>query len=106
MNDKSSMKFAPLLRQLNTRAHRAVVGQFGFRNEALNRYLHSVLSSNPGLPGSLVADPVFEATFHRTLRKPWGVILTPHQSSPRVTWSQGDKRQNRATTCPLLGCCL
>lgn len=63
MTDKSSMKFAPLLRQLNTRAHRAVVGQFGFRNEALNRYLHSVLSSNPGLPGSLVADPVFEATF-------------------------------------------
>lgn len=63
MTDKFSMKFAPLLRQLNTRAHRAVVGQFGFRNEALNRYLHSVLSSDPGLPGSLVADPVFEATF-------------------------------------------
>jgi len=57
------MRFSPLLHQLNTRAHRSVVGQLGFRNEPLNRYLDKVLSSDPGQPGSLLADPVFEATF-------------------------------------------
>jgi DEAD/DEAH box helicase domain-containing protein len=57
------IKFSVLLNQLNKRAYRSVVGHFGFRNNALNRYLHEQLSNPPGKKGSLISDPVFEATF-------------------------------------------
>jgi len=63
MGSESNISFAKLLAQLNNRAHRSVIGQLAFRNNALNRHLQSVLSVSPGERGSMVADPVFEATF-------------------------------------------
>ena len=59
----NTIKFAPLIKQLNVRAQRALVSQFGFRNPVLNEYLSTVLGQPAGKEGSLLADPVFEGTF-------------------------------------------
>lgn len=61
--ESNSIKFAPLIEQLNRRTQRALVSQFGFRNTVLNDYLSHVLSQSAGSDGSLLADPVFEGTF-------------------------------------------
>src|SRR5690554_441216 len=61
--NNNSIKFSPLIEQLNRRIQRALVGQFGFRNSALNNYLTNVLSQPAGESGSLIADPVFEGKF-------------------------------------------
>lgn len=55
--------YAPLLKQLNRTIHQAVLSQLGFQNKTLNRYLQNEWSSEYGLAGSFIADPVFEATF-------------------------------------------
>ena len=59
----TGIKFFVLLEQLNKRAYRSVVSHFGFRNNAFNKHLKAQLSKPPGKKGSLIADPVFEATF-------------------------------------------
>ena len=63
MTKKNRIEFLSLINQLDRRAYRSVVSQFGFKNDSLNHYLSEVLSSGPGNKGSLLADPVFEATF-------------------------------------------
>lgn len=62
MSEKK-IEFSKVVDRLNTRAHRAIVSQLGFREESLNKHLTDVLSRQPGEEGSLLADPVFEATF-------------------------------------------
>lgn len=55
--------YATLAEQLTNRASRSVLGLTGFRNDALRNYLDEQFSQRPGMGGSLLADPVFEATF-------------------------------------------
>ncbi|MDD5036641.1 MAG: DEAD/DEAH box helicase [Methylococcaceae bacterium] len=55
--------YASLAEQLNRRATRAVLGLLGFRNDALREHLRERFGQDAGLPGSFLADPVFEATF-------------------------------------------
>ena len=54
--------YATLAEQLTNRASRSVLGLTGFRNDALRNYLDEQFSQRPGMGGSLLADPVFEAT--------------------------------------------
>ncbi len=63
MNKSRHLHFAPLLQQLQQRAERSVVSQFGFRSEALTAYLKASYSQPPGSKGSLLASPVFETMF-------------------------------------------
>ncbi len=55
--------YTGLTEQLNLRASRAALGLLGFRNDALREYLRECFAQNAGLPGSFLADPVFETTF-------------------------------------------
>ncbi|MGI9214082.1 MAG: DEAD/DEAH box helicase, partial [Methylococcaceae bacterium] len=55
--------YTSLAEQLNRRATRAVLGLSGFRNDPLREYLRDTFGKEAGLPGSFLADPVFEATF-------------------------------------------
>lgn len=55
--------YATLAEQLTNRASRAVLGLTGFRNDALRNHLDEQFRQKPGMAGSLLADPVFEATF-------------------------------------------
>ena len=55
--------YTGLIEQLNLRASRAALGLLGFRNDALREYLRECFAHNAGLPGSFLADPVFETTF-------------------------------------------
>jgi ATP-dependent helicase YprA (DUF1998 family) len=60
---KAKPFYASLAEQLNRRATRAVLGLLGFRNDALRGHLRERFGQDPGMPGSFLADPVFEATF-------------------------------------------
>lgn len=80
--ESNSIKFAPLIEQLNRRTQRALVSQFGFRNPVLNDYLTNVLSQPAGQVGSLLADPVFEGTFgykegFKSLEQMKGSVFNP-----------------------------
>jgi Lhr-like helicase len=55
--------FTTLIEQLGRRATRATLGLRGFRNDALREHLRATLDQGAGLPGSFLADPVFEASF-------------------------------------------
>lgn len=55
--------FTTLIEQLGRRATRAMLGLRGFRNDALREHLRAMLDQGAGLPGSFLADPVFEASF-------------------------------------------
>lgn len=55
--------YSDLVEQLNRRATRAALGLLSFRNDALREYLRERFSQDAGMPGSFLADPVFEATF-------------------------------------------
>ncbi len=55
--------YTGLTEQLNLRATRAALGLLSFRNDALRAHLGERFSQDAGLPGSFLADPVFEATF-------------------------------------------
>lgn len=55
--------FAPLLSALAARSTDAVLGTLEPANPALRRYLSETLRRRAGAPGSLLADPVFEAVF-------------------------------------------
>ena len=63
MSKTIKIEFSSLVSELNQRAHRSVVSQFGFRNEALNRYLSKILSANPEKKVHFLPTRVFEATF-------------------------------------------
>lgn len=55
--------YTSLAEQLTRRATRAVLGLTGFRNDALREHLRERFGQDPGISGSFLADPVFEATF-------------------------------------------
>lgn len=57
------MFFSNLVDKLTRRSSRAALGLLGFRNDALREFLRSAWEQDPGSPGALLADPVFEATF-------------------------------------------
>ena len=61
MNDPNY--FSALIKDLNTRAARAVVSQIGMNSDALRQHLQNIFEQEPGDEGSFLADPVFEATF-------------------------------------------
>lgn len=74
--------YTTLIEQLGRRATRAVLGLCGFRNDALREYLHARFDREAGMPGALLADPVFEAGFgwqpaERTLGGLEGKLLHP-----------------------------
>ena len=52
-----------LVHKLGTRSGRAIVSQLGLRSPALRNHLLNMFEREPGTPGALLADPVFEATF-------------------------------------------
>jgi ATP-dependent helicase YprA (DUF1998 family) len=60
---KSKRFYTSLAEQLTRRATRAVLGLTGFRNDALREHLRERFGKDPGVSGSFLADPVFEATF-------------------------------------------
>jgi len=55
--------YTGLTEQLNLRASRAALGLLGFRSDALREHLRERFGQDAGLPGSFLADPVFETTF-------------------------------------------
>ena len=61
MNDPNY--FSALIKDLNTRAARAVVSQIGMNSDELRQHLQNIFEQEPGDGGSFLADPVFEATF-------------------------------------------
>ena len=56
-------KIGRLINDLAKRSGRAVLSQLGVRSAVLRSYLASLYAREPGAPGSLLADPVLEATF-------------------------------------------
>ncbi|MDP4835774.1 MAG: DEAD/DEAH box helicase [Burkholderiales bacterium] len=74
--------FSSLLSELRTRSARATVGTLGFSNQILRRHLLSLLSREYGSVGSLIAEPVFEATFgwktaEKSMKELSGSLLHP-----------------------------
>lgn len=55
--------YTSLVEQLGRRSTRAVLGLLGLRNDVLREHLREHFGQDSGLPGSFLADPVFEATF-------------------------------------------
>ncbi|CAM4202224.1 DEAD/DEAH box helicase [Vibrio neonatus] len=55
--------FESIIDQLTKRASRATLGQFGVRSKPLREFLWQMYSQSPGIEGSFLGDPVFEATF-------------------------------------------
>lgn len=55
--------YTSLAEQLTRRATRSMLGLTGFRNDALREHLRERFGQDPGIAGSFLADPVFEATF-------------------------------------------
>ena len=55
--------FSKLVDKLNTRSARAVISQLSINATPLRRHLLKVMEQMPGLPGSFLAEPVFEAMF-------------------------------------------
>jgi DEAD/DEAH box helicase domain-containing protein len=60
---KTISYYTDLIEQLNRRATRAALGLLGFRNDNLREHLRERFEQDAGMPGSFLADPVFEATF-------------------------------------------
>ena len=80
MNDPNY--FSALIKDLNTRAARAVVSQIGMNSDALRQHLQNIFEQEPGDGGSFLADPVFEATFpwklaEATMNDLSGTLLHP-----------------------------
>ena len=57
------LSYSLLAGQLSNRATRAVLGLRGLRSASLRAYLETFLNQQPGVKGSFLADPVFEAIF-------------------------------------------
>ena len=58
-----TVSISNLIQDLSTRSGRAILSQLGLRSLALREYLEKLYAREPGEPGSLLADPVLEATF-------------------------------------------
>ena len=58
-----TVSISNLIQELSTRSGRAILSQLGVRSSALREYLEKLYARDPGEPGSLLADPVLEATF-------------------------------------------
>lgn len=76
--------YASLAEQLNRRATRAALGLSGFRSDALREHLRGRFGQDAGLPGSFLADPVFEATFGWQAATPSLADLAGGLLHPRV----------------------
>ncbi len=59
----SQKYFSELLPVLADRAKLSAMGQLGFANVPLQKYLTEVFSRSYGEPGAFLADPTFEAVF-------------------------------------------
>ena len=55
--------FEGLLNRLGNRAAQSVLGILGIKNRPLRAHLEAIFSLPPGVRGSYLGDPVFEATF-------------------------------------------
>ena len=58
-----TIRISNLVQDLSIRSGRAILSQLGLRSSALREYLENLYAREPGEPGSLLADPVLEATF-------------------------------------------
>ena len=58
-----TVSISDLIQDLSTRSGRAILSQLGLRSAVLRDYLEKLYAREPGEPGSLLADPVLEATF-------------------------------------------
>lgn len=58
-----TVKVSSLIKDLSARSARAVLSQIGVRSAVLRKYLMDLYAQDPGMPGALLADPVFEAAF-------------------------------------------
>ncbi len=63
MATATRLSYSVLADQLSNRATRAVLGLRGLRSGALRAHLETGLNRPPGVEGSFLADPVFEAIF-------------------------------------------
>ena len=55
--------FSKLLPHLSHSSKQAAIGQLGFANTTLRRYLNEAFDNGLGVPGNFVGDPAFEAMF-------------------------------------------
>ncbi|MXY57151.1 MAG: DEAD/DEAH box helicase [Gammaproteobacteria bacterium] len=58
-----STRVSNLITDLATRSGRAIMSQLGLRSHALRDHLTALYAREPGQPGALLADPVFEGAF-------------------------------------------
>ena len=56
-------RISDLIADLATRSGRAIMSQLGLRSQALRDHLVALYAREPGQPGALLADPVFEGAF-------------------------------------------
>ena len=56
-------RISDLIADLATRSGRAIMSQLGLRSQALRDHLTALYAREPGQPGALLADPVFEGAF-------------------------------------------
>ena len=58
-----TVSITSLIQDLSTRSGRAMLSQLGLRSPTLREYLERLYQRDPGVSGSLLADPVVEAAF-------------------------------------------
>ena len=58
-----TVNITALINDISTRSGRAILAQLNLRSPMLRNYLARLYAQAPGEPGSLLADPVVEATF-------------------------------------------
>lgn len=73
--------FSKLLPHLSHSSKQASIGQLGFANATLRRYLNEAFDNGFGVPGNFVGDPAFEAMFgwkssDQTMEQLAGKLLT------------------------------
>ncbi|WP_298159063.1 DEAD/DEAH box helicase [Ferrovum sp.] len=73
--------FSKLLPHLSRSSKQAAIGQLGFANTTLRRYLNEAFDNGLGVPGNFVGDPAFEAMFgwkssDQTMEQLAGTLLT------------------------------
>lgn len=56
-------RISELITDLSTRSGRAIMSQLGLRSQALRDHLAALFAREPGAPGALLAEPVFEGAF-------------------------------------------
>ena len=59
----NTVSISDLVNDLSVRSGRAIISQLGLRSPALRTHLEHLYAQEPGSPGALLADPVFEAAF-------------------------------------------